>query len=296
MKKAKIVLTILLIVFLANGCIDKNGMINKKINNEKVNLSGEGIKVGDSVSIDFILYADGRVSNTNIEKVAKENNISIPQPLTNMPLIFKVGEGRVIKGLEEGVIGMRLGESKNLTIPPEKAFQIDSGLIKVIPIIEKIPATRILSKKFVIPEETFDYQFGPHKAGDIVQIPETDINATIKSINSSAVSLEFNLKDGDVVNAAPFKEMVENVDENNITLKAYVTKNETINWTAWNTTIIDINSKNVTLKHNYIPDTILNTPEGELKVHFNETSIILDQNQKLAGKTLIFNVTIKSIN
>jgi len=34
---------------------------------------------------------------------------------------------------------------------------------------------------------------------------------------------------------------------------------------------------------------------GPLKVHFNETSIIMDENNKLAGKTLIFNVTLRSI-
>lgn len=35
---------------------------------------------------------------------------------------FVVGKNEVIKGLEIGVIGMKLGEEKNLSIPPSMAF------------------------------------------------------------------------------------------------------------------------------------------------------------------------------
>jgi FKBP-type peptidyl-prolyl cis-trans isomerase 2 len=38
------------------------------------------------------------------------------------PLEFKIGEGNVISGLEQGVIGMRTGDKKTITIPPENAF------------------------------------------------------------------------------------------------------------------------------------------------------------------------------
>jgi len=35
---------------------------------------------------------------------------------------FEIGEGFIVKGLEEGVIGMKKGEKKRLTLPPKKAF------------------------------------------------------------------------------------------------------------------------------------------------------------------------------
>ena len=38
------------------------------------------------------------------------------------PLEFKIGEGNVISGLEQSVIGMRTGDKKTITIPPEDAF------------------------------------------------------------------------------------------------------------------------------------------------------------------------------
>jgi len=38
------------------------------------------------------------------------------------PLQFKIGEGRLIPGFEEAVIGMAPGETKTVRIPPEKGY------------------------------------------------------------------------------------------------------------------------------------------------------------------------------
>lgn len=38
------------------------------------------------------------------------------------PLEFTVGEGEIIPGLEQGVIGMEIGETRIITIPPELAY------------------------------------------------------------------------------------------------------------------------------------------------------------------------------
>lgn len=38
------------------------------------------------------------------------------------PLEFKLGEGNVIPGFEEAVLGMNLGEKKTVEIEPEKAY------------------------------------------------------------------------------------------------------------------------------------------------------------------------------
>lgn len=38
------------------------------------------------------------------------------------PLEFTVGEGELIQGLEQGVIGMSTGETKTITIPPELGY------------------------------------------------------------------------------------------------------------------------------------------------------------------------------
>ena len=38
------------------------------------------------------------------------------------PLQFVIGEGRLIPGFEQAVVGMSPGESKSTTIPPEEAY------------------------------------------------------------------------------------------------------------------------------------------------------------------------------
>jgi len=285
MKKILILLAAMILLF--SGCIDQNQ------ENQKT------VKIGDNVSVDYTGIANGSVIVTSIESVAKENNLSVPNR-KYIPIRFIVGKGEVIKGLDEGIIGMRAGESKTLTIPPEKAFGLkDPKLIETIPIIENISRTTTFPRFIEVPVDQFDSIFGAnHKIGDIVQIPDTINNLTVQNITASNVSLSYNLKVGDETSQSSWKETVIEIDENKITTKIEAKKNDTFQFegNVWNSTVIDINSENIILRHNRIPDTkIATTIDNKVKVHFNDTYIIMDSNNELAGETLTYNVTIKSI-
>lgn len=260
----------------------------------------KSIKIGDNISVEYTgSLINGDIFDTSIESVAKQHNLS---RIEFQPFRFTVGKGQAIEGLDEGIIGMKVGESKKLTIPPEKAYgPKNPQLIQTIPIIQYIPTTRSFPNIFEMPVIQFEKIFGSdNKVGDNVSIPDTNINLTVKNITSSNVSLSYNLVVGYKIlqSRVPWNETVIKIDNKNITTKIDVKKNDIIQFQGapWNTVIFDIDTNNITLKHDSIPDTKIQTPDGPIKVHFNETYIAVDRNNELAGETLIFDITVKSID
>lgn len=286
MKKTLVILTTILL--LLSGCISQKTV-------QKM------VKVGDNISIDYVgSLENGNIFGTNIEKIAQENNLSIRN---NKSLSFTVGKGAVIKGLDEGVVGMRLGESKTLIIPPEKGYgQKDNKLIQTIPIMQNISRIKTFPKIFDMKIQQFNNVFGSnHKIGDIVGIPDTNINLTIRNITYTDVSVIYsNLAIGYEISQSgmAWNDTVIKIDDKNVTTRADVKKNEIIQFKnfPWNTTVISTDSENMMLKHNSIPDTIIQTELDTINIHFNDTFITADRNSELAGKTLIFNITIVSID
>jgi peptidylprolyl isomerase len=50
------------------------------------------------------------------------------------PLEFKVGEGHVLQGLDEAVVGLKSGEKKTVVVPPEKGYgERKEGLTQKMP-------------------------------------------------------------------------------------------------------------------------------------------------------------------
>ena len=292
----KKILIMAVVIILFSGCIDQN----QKMGNENTTKIGDKntVKIGDNVSVDYTVIVDGSIIATSVENVAKENNLSGPNKKYT-PLTFTVGKGRVIKGFDEGIIGMRIGETKTITIPPEKAFgPKDPKLISTIPIIQIIPTTITFPKVVSVSVDEFESIFGTdNKVGDIVQTP-SNINMTIQNMTNSTVYLSYNVNVGDETTRSGLKEIVIQIDENNITTKNEAKKNDTIQLqgVVWNSTVIDVNSENITLRNNRIPDTNIQTLSGNINVHFNDTYITVDLNKEFAGETMIYNVTIRSID
>lgn len=77
---------------------------------------------GDSVSVNYVgKLEDGTVFDTSEKEAAVEAGI-YNEMRDYKPLTFTVGAGQMIKGFDEGVVGMKVGEEKTLEIPPDEAY------------------------------------------------------------------------------------------------------------------------------------------------------------------------------
>ncbi len=95
--------------------------------------SDKVVKSGDNVSVDYVGTLDnGSVFDTSNMTLAQQSGIYNPD-YTYAPLSFIAGAGDVIKGFDDAVIGMKIGESKNITLTPDQAYgQYDPSLIQPV--------------------------------------------------------------------------------------------------------------------------------------------------------------------
>ena len=113
------------------------------------------VKIGNHIAVDYTgRLTDGTIFDSSIGRE---------------PLEFDVGAGQMIKGFDDGVIGMKINEKKTITIQPEQAYGV------------------IDSKKLVTVDKNSFAQFDQMKVGMIVSagnysgkiIAKTDSNAII---------------------------------------------------------------------------------------------------------------------
>ena len=71
--------------------------------------TGEGAKRGDTV---FVHYVGSLADGTQFDNSYRRDE----------PIEVTLGDGRVIRGWEEGLLGMKVGEKRKLTIPPSLGY------------------------------------------------------------------------------------------------------------------------------------------------------------------------------
>jgi peptidylprolyl isomerase len=88
---------------------------------------GNVAKVGDKVKVEYTgKLADGTVFDSSVGKT---------------PLEFTLGDGKMIKGFDKAVMGMKVGETKTVSFPPADGYgeRLDS-LVTTVP-RSQIPAS-----------------------------------------------------------------------------------------------------------------------------------------------------------
>jgi len=89
--------------------MDIHGTLKKMIIDDVVLGEGAEVTIGDTVTVHYIgTLQNGQQFDNSYTK--------------GNPFSFTVGEGRVIQGWEQGLIGMKAGGQRILVIPPQLAY------------------------------------------------------------------------------------------------------------------------------------------------------------------------------
>ncbi|MBW2992363.1 peptidylprolyl isomerase [Candidatus Woesearchaeota archaeon] len=94
------------------------------------------------------------------------------------PLEFTVGEGKIIKGFDEGVIGMDVNEEKEITLKPEEAYgERQEKLVQQVP------------------KQAFGENTDKLKPGVVLGLKDPQghvLNAMVKDVGEEKVTLDMN--------------------------------------------------------------------------------------------------------
>jgi FKBP-type peptidyl-prolyl cis-trans isomerase 2 len=247
---------------------------------------------GDTIKVDYTgkvnINGVERVFDTSMASVA--NNASIPKSLSftlrdnssYTPLSFTVGGGTLITGFNNAVIGMKLGETKTVSIPPAQGYgnQVQSKISNFT-----LNETKNVFENMSVSQFTAKYSVAP-QAGMTVTDPVYKWPVTVLIANSEADMVR--------VQNAPVQGQ-----------QYHIYGNASQEAAGWNITVTTVNTAispagQITLHHD-ITDANTGMIQG---VDQKGTVFILDNvntaagtaqrnaNTELLGKTLIFTITL----
>lgn len=106
------------------------------------------------------------------------------------PIELTIGDGRYISGFENGVVGMEVGETKTVTIPPDEAFgtRRDELVVKVDR--EQFPEdlTPAVGQRFQVKQES----------GDTLEVTVADLDEQTVTLDANhplaGYTLTFNIQ------------------------------------------------------------------------------------------------------
>ena len=129
---------------------------------------------GSLILIDFTAKVkdSDEIFETTVEENAKKSNLYDPS-IKYEPRLVSIGEGWILKGLDEILSTAKLGDALDVDIPPDKAFGM-----------------RDPNKVRMIPQRKFGDKADEIKAGDVVDID--DRRGFVRFIGSGRVQVDFN--------------------------------------------------------------------------------------------------------
>ncbi len=115
------------------------------------------MKDGDFIRLDFDVYVKetDQLIDTTHEEVAKEHEVH-SEGAQYKPIPIIIGVGHVVKGLDNDLLNAKIGEDREIEVPPEDAFgPRDPKLVEVMP-MNKIISLPEFRKGDRYPQEGMD--------------------------------------------------------------------------------------------------------------------------------------------
>lgn len=175
---------------------------------------------------------------------------------------FNAGMGQAISGFDETVVGMSEGETKRIEITPDQAYgQYDPEMIMVVPLTQEFNITVHTTL------ELFNLTFG--------EFPVMDKRYSVEG-------MEWPIR-------------VVDIQDSNVTLKQEVEDGQIIHLT-YGTSVVSVIGDKMKITLTPVIGGVVTTMFGNGRiVSENRTNMVLDFNHELAGKNLIFTITVLEI-
>lgn len=123
-----------------------------------------------------IAIAKDDVVTMNYTGKLKDGTVFDASSKHGQPFTFIEGEGKIIPGLDKGLLGMKAGEKKTIDIPASEAYPYQKSLVITVP-------------KTQFPK-TIDVKVGTEVAS---QTPNGPMQGKITKVDGDKVTVDFNL-------------------------------------------------------------------------------------------------------
>ena len=223
---------------------------------ELVNISRPGFAAvsaaqdGDWVDVEYVgRLEDGAVFDTTRKEVAEDPGVRkvawFSARRTYTPLRYRLGDGVMIKGFEEALVGMALWERKTVVIPPEKGYGFyQANLVEPIPLVQDVPKRMTVARYVSVPREALEERLpGANLTeGTVLPFPGEEFNISIYKAYEKNLTVERLMRVGSVYKLSifPWRDKVVSVSGNSIILEHVVRPGMVVRFrdVLWNTTVV----------------------------------------------------------